>query len=360
MVNKTSFLLTAIVFCLLATNRSNTTPANGFSSDFLIGKEEFCEQHTQICPVDSATWQGEKDGWQFVGRRWHAISYTESPQKVIWEWSRPYTGKTAAYKGFREDHYSDFTDVPAEYPKPSNSVTRAYEYELWQPINNQLRQMRYAGKIEAETRPVGDVDCTSGLLYPVTNQSQPFTKTDLAVMVNDKCAKGGYAFAKLEEVWGEANTEQRNNACDDPKRGVPASESAIANQICKTSPSVGVVYQGYAWAARPNDPNKPVLGCEAVLYAWGWEKPKGPATGKDYMLWNRNGMLRFSHWLGFWAQNTMPAANDAWWIPQCEKAWTEVGNVIYSGQYVIGDNLYTDTILNESLNQKIYLPIGVK
>jgi len=336
-------------------------PPTKIGTNNLIDKNDFCEQHTQICPVDDSTWQGEKEGWQFVGRRWHAMSSTPAAQKVIWEWSRPYTGNTAAYKGFREDHYSDFSDAPDEYPKPTAIKTRAYEYELWKPQDNQLRQIRYAGKTEAETHLVGDSDCNSGLLYPVTNQSQTFTVTSLAVFINGKCAKGGYAFAKLDELWGEALSAERIKACDEPLKGVPARESSIANQICKSSPYVGVVYQGYAWASRPNDDSKPTLGCEAVLYAWGWEKPIGPANGQNYMAWNRNGMLRFSHWLGIWDRNTVPDSNDmAWWIPQCNRGWSEIGNVVYSGQYVIGETLYTDTILNDNLNQKIYLPIGVK
>lgn len=349
------FFIAPVIFSQL---NSSLLPQN---THFITPKEEFCEQHTQICPVDEATWQGENNGWQFVGRRWHAITYTPSAQQVIWEWSRPYTGSTPNYKGYREDHYSDFSDAPEIYPKPDDVVTRAYEYEIWRPENDRMVQIRYAGKNEQETHTVGTTDCENGLVYPVTTQVRTNTVTAMSVMIDDKCAKDGYAIALLDELWGRPNTPERSALCDAPLKGVPASESSIANNICKTSPYVAVVYQGYAWSARKNEPAKHTLGCETVLYAWGWSKPSGPADGGKYMEWNRNGMLRFSHWQGFWDIDSMPKATDtSWWLDHCKRGWTESGSVIYSGQYVIGNNLYTDTILDPTLNQKTFLPLSIK
>jgi hypothetical protein len=115
--------------------------------------------------------------------------------------------------------------------------------------------------------------------------------------------------------------------------------------VCKISPYVGIVYPRYAFNSTESLPA--IVGCEAVLYAWGWPAPQQVSSGQDYEAWFRNGELRFSMWISLSDQvgSSLPAADDhQWWNSRCEQAWSSTTNILYSGVYKIGPTVYTDSI----------------
>lgn len=321
---------------------ANSTSNPHFQAD---PNYKLCSQHAPKCALDPATWPNANSDWQYTGKRWHKISTTQDKIQVQWEWSRPYQGQNSLYQGAREDYYTDFSSNPNGFPTNENAAASAYEFEIWKPIDGDYRWMKYAGENEDKARAIGNKDCTSGVNYPVITQHETIFTTALSVYINNKCISNGYVIGFLDEDWGEANSTLRINKCDDPETGVLASESVPGNMVCKTSPHVGKVYQGYAWAQRPDNANLPVLGCEAVIYVWGWPYPSQPQNGQDYQAWFRNGELRFSLWIGIWDQPTIPDINDhAWWVNRCSKAWSSTGNYVYSGRFSIGNTQYTDNI----------------
>lgn len=335
------FLLSVIVV-----TADTTTDASTLKVDVVSDFINICTQHAPKCPLDESSWAGEPGGWQYTGKKWTRHSGTPSGRNIIWEWSRPYAGATPEYIGQRENHYSDFTNVPSESP---DFVTAPYTYdwERWElgPDNNIFHQ--YGRPTESESWHIGETNCTSGVYYPVTDHNTVFSSTSMHVLRDGYCVGGGYIFAHLLEQWGAPMSLVRLDKCDDVARGIPDSESVKGNTICKLSPYVGVVYQGYAWGSGPPPTDAPTLGCEVVVYAWGWEKPQTVSSGQGYEAWFRNGELRFSRWINLSSQvsGDIPAPDDhAWWNARCEPAWDETTNVVYSGVYKIGSNVYTDTL----------------
>ena len=133
--------------------------------------------------------------------------------------------------------------------------------------------------------------------------------------------------------------------CDNPTNGLPVSLSPAGNTICKINPYVGVVYQRYIFGAM-TPAELPSVGCEAVLYAWGWIEPQSPTTGQGYQSWFRNGELRFTRWYELSNQVTIgniPEPDDHnWWNPRCQAAWQGEGNWLYSGTFWVGSTTYQD------------------
>jgi hypothetical protein len=184
----------------------------------------------------------------------------------------------------------------------------------------------------------------------MTDHNQDYAYTPMSVLFGSpaECVSGGYMSAHQVEQWGEPLSPERISKCDDPTMGVPASESLRGNAVCKLSPHAGVVYQRYAWGSTSTSP--PKVGCEGVVYTWGWPQPQQINAGQDYQAWFRNGELRFSKWIYLSDQlpapDQMPDPDDhAWWDTQCrQQAWTETTNWFYDGVYRIGSTIYTDTL----------------
>jgi hypothetical protein len=298
-----------------------------------------CSQHAPKCPLTAPGWPGEADGWQRTGKKWTWVPGTPNifGREVVWEYSQPYAGSTPAYLGQREDHYADQTN-PALPP-----IT--YDWERWMQVGENFRLMQLGNKNEAASYLVGEADCSSGIFYPVVDHSQPYYYTPMYTTRWGTCTGGGYIAAYLAEQWGDPLSQKRLALCDNTLNGVPASLSPAGNTICKISPYVGVVYQRYIFgAATPAE--LPSVGCEAVLYAWGWTEPQSPASGQQYQSWFRNGELRFTRWYELSNQVTvgnLPDPNEHdWWNPRCQAAWQGEGNWLYSGTFWAGSTIYQD------------------
>lgn len=307
---------------------------------------DICSQHAPKCPLDEAFWSGEPGAWQYTAKQWQRHTGTPSGREIIWEWSTPYGGSNEEYAGYREDHYADFTDVPTASPGFSDSQDLTYDWEVWQPAAGNFLFHQYGGSSEAESLRIGEVDCESGVYYPVVDHRVKQAWTPLcALRDGEECACGGYISAQLIQQWGPPLSKQRSAHCNDPSTGIPAEESEKGNLICKISPYVGTVHQRYVLGETASLP--PSVGCEAVVYAWGWKKPKAPSQGQAHETWFRNGELRFSRWLNLSNETSdgIPEHDEEeWWRPRCERAWSGVTNAVYSGDYKIGPTRYTDAI----------------
>lgn len=306
---------------------------------------DICSQHAPKCPLDEAGWPGAPGEWQYTGKRWTRHSGTPADRTIIWEWSRPYTGTNPAFLGQRENHYSDFSGLPGASPVFTGTGPLTYDWERWEPTTGNFIFHQYGRATEQESMSIGEADCDSGVFYPVIDHTVDHAYTPMAATREGECALGGYISTHRLELWGEPLSQIRVDKCDDPLGGVPASESERGNAICKLSPHVGTVNQRYVLG--PTASLLPNLGCETVIYAWGWEYPQAPTSGQDFETWFRNGELRFSRWINLSDQitSTIPAPDDhAWWDGRCEVAWTGTSNVVYSGIFKIGSQVYTDAI----------------
>lgn len=306
-----------------------------------------CSQHPAKCPVNESTWPGEPDAWQRTGKKsqWH--SGTPSGITVIWEWSAPYSSSNPAHAGHRENHYEDYSNTPDAYPVVTGTAPTIFEWERWGPADDNYLWYQYAGLSESSAHYVGESDCESGVHYPVVDHDLRYIYTPMSVRREGQCVSGGYLAGYRSELWGTPMSPKRIRMCDDETTGVPASQSPRGNAICKLSPHVGTVYQRYVWGAGPTPADGAKVGCEAVVYVWGWPEPQHPSSGQDYQTWFRNGELRYSRWINLSGQisDGLPAPDDhAWWNTRCGSAWTSVTNWLYTGVYKIGYTVYTDTI----------------
>ncbi len=306
-----------------------------------------CSQHAPKCPLDAARWPGPEGEWQYTGKKWTWYNRTPGYKNrlIVWEYSQPYQGETEAYRDHREDHYSDYTRSPDGWPFESGRAAQTYDWERWIEAGDNYLMMQFGQKSEAESYLVGVDGCESGLPYPVVDQSHPYFYTPMFTTRFNTCTGGGYVAAQLVEVWGEPMTEQRQALCDNNSSGIPARASSTGNTICKISPHVGVVYQRYLLG--PEAPGEPAaVGCEAVLYAWGYQEPQSPTSGQDYQAWFRNGELRWTRWhelSRFTDPNNLPAPDDhAWWNEQCQDAWKQQANWVYTGTFRAGKTVYKD------------------
>ena len=314
-----------------------------------------CSQHAPKCPLTAPGWPGEPDGWQRTGKKWTWVPGTPNifGREVVWEYSQPYAGTTPAYIGQREDHYADQTN-PAVPP-----IT--YDWERWMQVGDNFRLMQLGNKTEPASYLVGEADCSSGIFYPVVDHSLPYYYTPMYTNRWGTCTGGGYIAAYLAEQWGDPLSQKRQALCDNTINGVPDSLSPAGNAICKISPYVGVVYQRYIFgAATPAE--LPSVGCEAVLYAWGWTEPRSPASGQQYQSWFRNGELRFTRWYELSNQVTVgnlpdPDEHD-WWNPRCQAAWQGEGNWLYSGTFWAGSTIYHDQAVLPTTGVQVIPPGG--
>jgi hypothetical protein len=319
-----------------------------------------CLQNPAKCPLNQAMWPGEPDAWQRTGRKWRRHSGTPAGAEVIWEWSAPYAAPTPEYMGYRENYYEDFSNTPDTYPVAPGPEPVSFAWALWEPKGDDYILRKYGGPAEEDTGIVGYPDCESGLYYPIVSQDLRYTYTPMSVVRDGECVDGGYIATYRADLWGPPLSPSRVGMCNHPVMGIPADQSLKGNLVCKVSPYVGVVYQRYVFGPGPTPADKSVGGCEAVIYAWGGTEPQYATSGQDYQSWFRNGELRFSRWLNLSDQisDDIPAPDDhAWWDAQCERAWTEMPNWLYTGNYKIGFTVYTDTI-GWPLTAVATIPIG--
>ena len=312
-----------------------------------------CSQHAPKCPLSPAGWLGEPGGWQYTGKRWTWVPGTPNKydRLVVWEFSQPYSGSTPEYFGQREDHYTLDPDDPL----------KTYDWERWLREGDNFRVMQLGNKSESEAYLIGDTDCSTGLFYPVVDHQTPFFSTPMFTNRWGVCSGGGYIAAHLYELWGEPLSKKRLELCDNPLNGMPGELSPAGNTICKISPYAGIIFQRYVFGAQ-SAAELPSVGCEAVLYAWGYTEPIAPPTGQGYQTWFRNGELRFTRWYDLSNQvtpATIPAPDDhAWWDARCQNAWLEEGNWLYSGIFRVGQSTYTDLASLPQVNTAQMTPAG--
>jgi len=322
---------------------------------------DICSQHAQVCPVDADSWAGELLGWQTTGKRWQRDINTPVDIEVMWEWSFPYTGNNPDYVNHRENPYADFSDLPDDYPIITGTPATIYDWERWDVVGDNYKLYQFGNNTEARSPFVGDVDCQSGVYFPVVDYDLPYAYTPMYVMREGECVAGGYIASHLVELWGAPLSERRLQLCDNELTGVPAFQSEQGNIICKMSPYVGVVNQRYVQGASSHTDNESLLGCEYATYAWGWERPQGVTLlGQDYAQWFRNGELRLTRWLNLSEQTAgTPAPDDhAWWNTQCEAAWSQKTNWLYDGVYRVGENIYHDTLELPATVSTVITPSG--
>ncbi len=306
-----------------------------------------CSQHAPKCPLDPENWPGEPDGWQYTGKKWTWYPYTINRfnRHTIWEYSQPYMGTNPVFAEQREDHYSDYTNSPDEYPRVQGRKPKTYDWERWMPVGDNFKVMQLGSSSEMKSYLLGETDCSTGIFYPVVDHTHPYFSTPMSTNRWGECTGGGYVAAYLTELWGEPLSRQRLELCDNKINGVPAQFSPQGNIVCKISPYVGTVFQRYIFGPK-REGSRPSVGCEAVLYAWGWTEPQQPASGQDYQAWFRNGELRFTRWyeLSRKASPGNPPAPDDhdWWNHNCQGAWTGEGNWLYTGTFRAGQTVYHD------------------
>jgi hypothetical protein len=306
-----------------------------------------CTQNPAKCPVDESTWPGEPDAWKVTGRKWQWHSGTPSGIGVIWEWSAPYAGTNPAYSGQRENHYDDYSNTPDGYPIVTGTAPIPFSWARWEPVSDNYILHQYGGTSEELAFSVGESDCDTGIYYPITGPDVAYAYTPMSVVLTGQCVSGGYISVYRSDMWGPPLSPVRVNRCDDPDTGIPISQSQRGNAICKLSPYVAVVSQRYVFGPEPTPTDGASVGCEMVLYAWGWPSPQQVSSGQDYQTRFRNGELRFSRWLNLSSQvsDTLPAPDDhSWWETRCEQGWSDMTNWVYTGLYRIGDRVYTDTV----------------
>jgi hypothetical protein len=315
------------------------------SSDYI----SVCSQHPALCPVNGDTWAGEPDAWRKTGKKWITDPNTpDSPHSinVMWEFSFPYQGPNPDYLGQQDNPYLDYSNTPDGWPTITGTAPYVFEWERWDRVGDNYIMHQYAGQSELTSRFVGTDDCESGTYYPVVDHSNPYTYSPMSVLRQGYCAQGGYMVARLIETWGAPRSLQRLVHCDNELNGIPSAVTPLGAAACYHSPYVGTVYQGYAWGPGDHPNDKPVLGCEAAVYAWGWSEPDGPANlGQDWEAWFRNGELRLSAWYKLSNRSAVvPPPDSKWWDDGCAEAWSESKNWLYAGKFQIGEAVYTDTL----------------
>ncbi len=299
---------------------------------------DLCSQHPHLCLLDEATWGGAPDAWQRTGKRWERTRDTDDDFSAIWVWSEPYNGDTPEYQGHRQNPYA--------YDTIEGRLT--YDWERWQVIEGNYRLFQYGKPTEALSFHAGDTDCESGLYFPLINEDVEFNVTSLFFTRKGTCIGESYIASYRMALWGAPLSTERLAHCDHPLYGIPADESPLGNTLCKLSPQVAMHYTRYLNGPGPDPEDVAIVGCEGVIMAWGWPEPGGDQlTGEDYAPYFRNGMLRFTRWLGLndALTDTLPTADDhAWWNTHCERVWADGTSWLYNGHYEIGEAIYTDTL----------------
>lgn len=301
---------------------------------------------TSTIPELSTLWAYDThpNFWPAGGYKWTAKKYSRMPNTpspgfdLLWVWSGPHSS------GGRYVIYQEY---------PNNQPGNYREWELWtgDPAAHTAVVHKYGGPSESSSKPVyrdkGSCQSgTTGVTWPRVDANKdvdysPESRKTSAGSCTDEFAthafgqqNGGYISVRVKEQWSSGNTKYRLQKCDEY---IPASMSPNGNRICKVSPNAGIVYQRYV---IPEIATRFVHGCEATVYTWGY-----PYDASDnYKGWYRNGEVRYSDWLNLGVQSSSKAPWDnGWWDAQCEKAWGQKANWLYTGIYKLTATEFTDT-----------------
>jgi hypothetical protein len=157
----------------------------------------------------------------------------------------------------------------------------------------------------------------------------------------------GWHLAKDWFCWQYFKEEDYN--VEDP------TPTDVAYNICLDAPHVEVVYQVY-WREAVDEEHPAALGCEAVVYASGYQQPPPSLPlwsvgSRSLKEWFRNGELRFSAYMGLGLEeigNPPPpeSAYAQYWIDVCDPAFSQghdpehppVDNYFYTGIYQLDDD----------------------
>jgi len=282
--------------------------------------------------------------WKTGTHDYVAKQYTRLPMSptpgydLVWVWSGPYNAnqRYVIHQAYRNGQ-------PSEYR----------EWELWRSdlLNHGAWVDAYGG-IDAQAVSYIYPTFTScvnrnslGVGWPsvISPQTLAYTPQSLLNQSSGDCSTswdlanqaGGYIAVDVSETWGEPFSQTRNLRCDEY---IPISASTNGNQICKSSPDAGIVYQRYTFGTSPSITNY-IYACEATIYTWGYPL----SESENYKNWFRNGELRWSDWWGSFSTVHPQPTDDAWWDGQCAQAWTQKANWIYTGTYKLTSTEYVDT-----------------
>ena len=270
---------------------------------------------------------------QYTGKQYFRIPSTFNPGYDVYEvWSGP-LGQDGRYVNYQIYYGAEI--------KPEN-FGPVREWEKWtsDPIKHIAYNHSYAGPSADNNRKAysSQAICqnqpnNTGHQWPNLENGSTFTFVPESVLTNecttswaDANHPGGYIALHLAETWSEPFTSVRISKCDSY---IPSLVTPDGNQICKSSPSVGIIYQRYVTGSTSSDHNYQ-HGCEATIYAWGYPFN----SDENYKKWFRNGELRFSEWHNMGAYSEAHAPDDhGWWDSGCSNAFTQETNWTYSGNH---------------------------
>ncbi len=284
--------------------------------------------------------------YQYINRKFQRLSSSANPgYDFLWEKNGPLAN------GERFVTYSKL------FPNLSEEL---YEWERWtlDATNHQAILHQYGGRTETTSGPssISLANCQSGITghpWPSLSSNQSFAFTPESRKSNNQCPPewqniqnpGGYIAISLKDYWPGPFSSIRNQACD---QYLPPSIDPVGNLVCKSSPTAGIIYQRYVIGSNS------VHGCEATVYAWGYPQ----SNSENYRLWMRNGELRFSDFINLGAYSPPhPPDDHVWWDSQCQRAWQEKPNWLYTGDYQL-DNQNLSSAITGDINLDDHVDIS--
>jgi len=326
----------------------------------------------------------------YVGKKWH-LFYTDNQNyyfqlnKKWWGWSGPETATTINNPdGTSPNHryvtYGEWgigvPDKPNDYNLEiswGNIAPKAEERWL---LNSDNKNHKWSGMYSADAahvltytyshehqkpnRPTSthhdNRTCTGeGVNWPTLDPANPdtayapfFAKHGSACQT-PPAGTEGYIYRTFlpnesPSVW---NTMARVSKCDTEFPADltdPNDPLLVANRICKTAPNVGIVDQRYL-IFSPSDqyPGQDwVVGCERVVYTWGYAKD----SGNSYKKFFRNGELKWKLWgdingSGARSSSHIDKDDDGQWEQYC-RFDINSRTAIYSGTYKLTNTLKND------------------
>lgn len=278
-------------------------------------------------------WSYTKDGidYRWTAKRFKAVPNSESLNyDNMWWWSG---GPQSAYDR------TDLRYVIFQKYKGDNALDY-HEWELWRDPSNGKDAVLYDfGGTSNKTTVVpasSKNNCEKssfGVNWPnITNKSTAITP--MSLKLKDGCTdtwdgdKGNYISNEIVSYY-DSTSNERNSFCD---TFLSSSISTSANNICKSSPKVSLVFQKYV--GGPN--NKLIHGCEATIYTWGYSKAEAQS-------WFRNGEVRWSFYQSASADGSYHRPDESsFWYPLCNTALNNKANWIYTGEYKLNSEVYKD------------------
>lgn len=267
---------------------------------------------------------------QWVAKRYNAINNLNLKYDNMWWWSGPLYGNTD--KTLREIIFQYYNNnIAGEY----------WEWEQWRTENKGGEENaivdQFGGNDKISSKYFYSsiqncIDNIPGVQWPNFDDSN-YSKVDVVGRKGDKCLSGGYIEVIVDEVISNYSNPDRNLSCE---KFFPSSNFNIANNICKKSPNVAVIYQRYV---SPVDENKYAKGCEGTIYSWGNEY----TSDDDYKKWFRNGEIRYSNYNSKGIDSIVPKYNDSlYWDTVCTGTWDSKTNWIYTGEYKLNNTVLID------------------